>query len=213
MSRAILFGGAEITNYDKVQKYKACKPILCCDRGLKHAHQLNLCPDVILGDFDSVDQELLRAYKEKKVRCIPYEPKKNATDLELGLQLAIEEYGAKDILIFGGIGNRFDHTLANVNLLAYALQRGVNACLMDEWNEVYITDSSMVIEGKKGDLVSVIPLGRDAVGVSNAGLEYPLHKFLLPFAGSRGVSNVMLGDTAEISVEVGMVVVIKSEGM
>ena len=82
---------------------------------------------------------------------------KDETDMELGLDFAVE-LGADDIVIFGGIGSRFDHTLANAHLLLRLLKKGVRARLVDEKNCVELINNSIVLEGQQGDLVSTIPL-------------------------------------------------------
>ena len=123
--RAIIFAGAEIEKYDFCKEYIRKEDIIiCCDGGMKHTRALRLTPDYILGDFDSCQKEDLEYYQKKGVPIKTFPTKKDETDMELGLDFAIE-LGAKDIILFGGIGSRFDHTLSNAHLLLRLVKKGV----------------------------------------------------------------------------------------
>ncbi|MEI3506098.1 MAG: thiamine diphosphokinase [Anaerotignum faecicola] len=83
---------------------------------MRHARKLGIVPDYIVGDFDSTASEVLEYYKAKNIPIRQFPTRKNETDMELGIILALE-LGATDLVLFGGIGDRFDHTLANAHYL------------------------------------------------------------------------------------------------
>lgn len=105
--------------------------VICCDAGMRHAKALGIDPDYIVGDFDSTASEVLEYYKAKNIPIRQFPTRKNETDMELGIILALE-LGATDLVLFGGIGDRFDHTLANAHYLLSLLKKGVACALVDD---------------------------------------------------------------------------------
>ena len=101
-----------------------------------------------MGDFDSVDRETYEYYKLKNIEFKTFPTRKDFTDTELGLNYALD-MGASDITIIGGIGSRLDHTLANIQILVKAVDKGVNIRLVDENNEVIVIKNETEIIGKK----------------------------------------------------------------
>ena len=89
--------------------------------------------------------------------------------MELGIILALE-LGATDLVLFGGIGDRFDHTLANAHYLLSLLKKGVRARLVDDKNCVEVIDQHLTLHGKVGDLVSTLPLSMEVTGITLQGL-------------------------------------------
>src|SRR5258708_466164 len=133
---------------------------------------------------------------------------KNETDTELAVQAAIEQ-GATSITLLGALGGeRFDHTMANILLLADI--EPVPAKIVDGPSTCWLLrgPGSSFINGQKGDLLSLLPLTGDATGVRTKGLYYPLHGETLRFGKPRGVSNVLTQEHAEVSLVGGMLLVV-----
>lgn len=132
---------------------------------------------------------------------------KNETDTELAVQTALER-GATHITLLGGLGGaRFDHTVANILLLAgyetpIYLIDGPSTC----W--LLRGPGSTDISGQKGDLLSLFPLTQDATGIHTEGLYYPLHGETLSFGKPRGVSNELIQEQARVALEHGLLLVI-----
>lgn len=207
--KAVIFGGANINDYSFCEEYIKESIVVCCDGGMRHAFKLGIIPDVIVGDFDSADSSTIDYFKSKNVPFKTYPTHKDETDIELGLDAAMEK-GATDITIIGGIGSRIDHTLANCHLLLYLLKKGINARIVNENNEIVVIDKKAEISGNAGDLVSVIPLSMEVRGITTKGLEYPLHNAVLTIDDRLiAVSNVMLDSTAEVTVEEGYLFVMR----
>lgn len=121
--KAVLFAGAAITDYSFCEKYlQNADWIICCDGGMHHAKALGITPDYIVGDFDSVRPEVLEEYRNMGISIRQFPTHKNETDMQLGMLLALE-LGATELVLIGGIGDRFDHTLANAHLLLYLLKK------------------------------------------------------------------------------------------
>lgn len=207
--RAIVFAGAGIRDYSFCKEYiKPEDTVICCDSGLTHAKALGLLPNYIVGDFDSVSPALLAEYENTDIPFEKHPAQKDETDMELGLDLAVK-LGIDDIIIIGGIGSRFDHTLANAHLLLRLLKKGVRGRLVDEKNCVELIDQPMKVHGRPGDLVSTIPLSMEVTGITLKGFQYPLtDKTLTIDDDIVAVSNVLLEEEGEIRLTSGYLFVI-----
>lgn len=209
--KAVLFAGAAITDYSFCEKYlQNADWIICCDGGMHHAKALGITPDYIVGDFDSVRPEVLEEYRNMGISIRQFPTHKNETDMQLGMLLALE-LGATELVLIGGIGDRFDHTLANAHLLLYLLKKGVRGILVNEKNRVELIDKEVTLYGKAGDLVSTIPLSMLVEGVTLEGLEYPLVDYDLALDDKLvAVSNVMTGTEAKVKIRKGYLFVMQT---
>lgn len=205
----ILVNGA----IEDLQFYKkeldGCDYLISADGASNALYRMRKVPDVIIGDMDSIEEDAKRFFVKQGVEFKKFPSKKDFTDTELSIDYA-KDIGAVEIVLYAGVGSRIDHSLGNMNLLYYMLKKGIQGRLVNEKNEVYITDSKLVLSGSKGDLVSVIPVNGDAVGVTLTGLEYPLTDYTIEFGKTIGLSNVMVGDSCSVEVKEGCVFVIKA---
>lgn len=172
------------------------------DGGSRHLRPLGVRPHLAVGDMDSIARDLLEDYRRAGVEMHLHPPRKDATDLELALELALTG-GATRISILGGTGGRLDHTLGNLFLLARCLPAGIPACIMDEAQCVHLTDRTLTLSGAVGDTLSLLPATPEACGVSLTGLEYPLRDATLTFGTSWGMSNVFTESTATVTLRSG----------
>ena len=209
--KAVLFAGAAITDYSFCEKYlQNADWIICCDGGMHHAKALGITPDYIVGDFDSVRPEVLEEYRNMGISIRQFPTHKNETDMQLGMLLALE-LEATELVLIGGIGDRFDHTLANAHLLLYLLKKGIRGILVNEKNCVELIDKEVTLYGKAGDLVSTIPLSMQVEGVTLEGLEYPLVDYDLALDDKLvAVSNVMTGTEAKVKIRKGYLFVMQT---
>lgn len=204
-TRTVIFANGQLA--DPASARAAIAPtdrLIAADGGLHHLLALGLRPDVLIGDLDSVEPDQASASQAGGARLERFSPRKDQTDLELAVRLAIAEGGA-DILIFGALGARWDQTLANLLLLAHPDFRTVRLRLIDGAQQIYLIQGRTVIEGRPGDTISLISLQGDARGVTTHGLEYPLHQGRLAFGSTLGVSNLLLGTEATVTVDEGLV--------
>lgn len=208
--KAIVIGNGVIEDYNIVREYFDNAYVIACDGGLRHCRKMVIVPDIVVGDFDSVSDKDRQFYEERGVERIVYPRKKDFTDMEIGINLALEK-GADEIYILGGLGSRFDHSLANLHILVNPVTRGVKACLVDEHNVITLVKDRLDIKGEKGQIISLLPLTTEVTGITTQNLEYPLNGKTMRIGSSLGVSNVMLGDTASISIQDGFLIVIMSK--
>lgn len=203
--RAVIIGNGTIRSYQKIKNYiKKDDFIICADGGINHAAKMSIRPDILIGDFDSSNPDLVF----NDVGRIEYPSRKDFTDGELCIKYAVE-HGYGEILLLAMTGTRADHTLNNMLMLSQC-ERGM---LVDEYNEIYYLKNKISIENKKGMTLSIIPLKGDLTGIITKGLEYPLNNEALYFGESRGNSNVIISDSCEITVSGGEGLVILNDGV
>lgn len=130
--------------------------IICVDGGATHAKNLGVTPDYIIGDFDSVSNDVINFFKEKEEVSIIQDSNQDKTDLELALRLA-ESLKPKEISIYGALGKRIDHTLANLYSLT-KVDPDIKTRIIDETSIIELIDKPSQFLGKKHDLISIIPI-------------------------------------------------------
>ncbi len=184
------------------QYYTPGEIILAVDGGLRFVQHLGIKPDILVGDLDSIDESQLKQIQSQKVIIKRFSPHKDETDFELAL-LEVENYSWKQIRVYGGLGGRLDHTIANLSIAGSKRYVDRQIIFTDTSQEVFFTIKGKKISGKPGDLISLIPWGGDVTGIFTDGLEYPLKDETLYFDGTRGISNIMNTDSAEIGFDSG----------
>lgn len=183
--------------------------IICADGGAKHLAKYRMKPDLLLGDFDSLSPEELNGYREQGVDILQYPAEKDMTDTELAVEEAVR-MDAKDVLMLGVLGTRYDHSLSNIFLLKRLHEAGIRARIVNEHNEITLTSDRITLIKDVFTKVSLLPLTMTAKGVTTKGLYYPLTDATLLQGSSRGISNEYTGETAEVSVKEGILIVIRT---
>ena len=199
--RAVIIGNGEIRDYTYIKSL--IKPddfVICADGGLRHAKMLGISPDLAVGDFDSYG-------KSENIESIVYPSHKNLTDGEIAVDYALEN-GYSDILMLAMTGTRLDHTFTNI----FQLAKKGNITLIDDDNEVYFIKDKLMLNGKKGKTISIIPVFSDLVGVTATGVYYPLDNDTLLFGEGRGNSNIITDDICTVSVKDGMGIIFINNG-
>ncbi|MGE5373586.1 MAG: thiamine diphosphokinase [Bacteroidota bacterium] len=208
MQRIIIFANGELPDLSKVRSLlRTGDTLICADGGTRHALALGLRPDLIVGDLDSTDGDSLQKFRRDGVDIASYPRDKNETDLELAIQRAIA-FAPKQILIVAALGGRLDQTLANITLLADPRLSQFDVRLDDGVEEVLLCRDQAKVHGGSGDLVSLIPWQGAVSGIQTDGLKWPLQKETLYPDKTRGISNEMTGETASLSIESGLLLVV-----
>lgn len=239
MKYLIIANGIAVDDDPLLKLVKEADVVVCADGGARYLKRIGIAPNVLIGDMDSIgDNENLyftditttissesKSLEQNQTIVIKYPRQKDASDTELAVLWAVDQ-GAEYITLTGVTGTRMDHTLSNIFLLKKIGERGVRCKIVDNHNEIFLlsndltenhpadkgasSDCSISIDGKIGDLLSIIPVTQEVEGVTLRGLEYPLNNAVLTFGSSRGVSNVFNQTTAYISIKSGMVLITKS---
>ncbi len=185
--------------------------IIAADSGLAHVYALGLTPNVVVGDFDSVDSKQLDRANRAGARIERHPTDKDATDLELALLVA-RESGATDVTVIGGGGGRLDHALANVALLADPTWAGMRIEAFLGTARLTVVRDHAAIEGTINSLVTLLAVGGVAGGITTIGLRWALTGDDLAPTASRGVSNEIVRSPASVTVGTGTLLVIQPTG-
>ena len=194
----------------EVMNYNTYELIIAVDGGANHLYRLGIMPNYILGDLDSIEDDIREYYEASDVVFKKFPTKKDETDAELAVWL-VEEVGLLGIDIYAALGGRIDHELANIQLLYYILDRGMYPRIISEHEEIYILkNDEMTLKGNIGDIVSILPIRGDARGITLVNMEYSVEELDLKYSVTRGISNVMVAQDAYINVRDGCLLVIKN---
>ena len=200
------------TPEDDARWLDAADLVIAADGGAGTLDRLGRQPDRLVGDLDSTDPALVARLEAAGVPVERHPADKEATDTELALAAA-RTAGATRIVLLGALGGeRIDHELANLLLLADPSLEGRDVRIVSGRTTVRLIhgSGSLALDGADGDLVSLLPIGGDAAGVTTAGLRWGLHGATLPIGASRGISNEIVTAPGSVSLEDGILLVIET---
>lgn len=197
-------------NILNIRKYQSCQDyVICTDGGYDIARSQNIEPDLLLGDFDSITSTLPDHIDVKR-----FSPEKDYTDLDLALKTA-SEMGASEVMIFGGIGGRLDHTVANLQLLSHYCDHFNNLTMLDGKNKCYVLSQAQKkehrIPAEPDSYLSFFSLSETCTGLSISGVKYPLKDYTLTRTFPLAVSNEFTEKDAILSMKDGALLVIISK--
>ena len=200
----VVFAGGEPPPAEAAGWIPAGAFAIAADSGLDHAHRLGLEADLLVGDLDSVS---LNAAERHFGDVQKYSEDKDYTDLELAMEAAMPR--AEQVVVVGGHGGRLDHLLANAELLGDHRWLTAGIVWLAGEDLATVVRHQATIHGKPGDLVSLIPLGGHAIGVTAEGLQWSLENATLAAGSTRGVSNRFTETDAHISVRQGALLAVQ----
>ena len=183
--------------------------VIAADSGLDHAERLGLSVDVVIGDFDSVSPNALERAQAGGALLEAHPVDKDATDLELALERALSDACTRAVL-FGGLGGRLSHLLGNALVLTASKFASMNI----EWHvkdaTVFVVrpSSPATLEGRLGDLTSLLAAGGDVHGIATTGLRWTLEDATLSPGSTHGISNEMTDEVAHIAITDGVLLVV-----
>lgn len=177
--------------------------IVCADGAGNILYKWKIAPDIIIGDLDSITDKALNYFESINVKVEKFSPEKDYTDSQLGL-LKIKELGYKTVDIFGGFGNRVDHSLGNIGLIYWGNKEEIEVRLIDENNCLAALKVGKIQISKKENAVfSILAHFENLEGLSIENAKYTLNNFFLAKGEPRGVSNEFLDDAVVITLKKG----------
>lgn len=208
MQRIIIFANGDLPDLDKARNLlRNGDFIICADGGTRHALVLGVTPNLVIGDMDSIQKDQWQALEKAGVVIEFFPRDKNETDLELALDRAIE-FEPQQIVIVAALGGRLDQTIGNIALLTDIRLSTLDVRLADGVDEIFICRNQVQVHGRSGDIVSLIPWGNPVRGVQTNGLRWALKSETLFPEKTRGISNELLGENADIKIASGTLLVI-----
>jgi len=203
----VAHGDVEASDRDLVA---GAEMVIAADAGALALERWGIEPHLLVGDLDSLGLERASEIGKRGATVVPFPMEKAESDLELAMRYALES-GADDIVILGAFGGRLDHALANTMLLADPAYRGWHVRAVQGATQVRaLHDGERVtFDGPIGSIVTLLPVGGNAQGVSTEGLRYALAGDTLHFGHSRGLSNEITSSPASVALGTGVLFVIE----
>lgn len=204
VKNALIIGAGKIDDFSEMKQFSENRFIIAADAGYYSALRAGLKPDLIVGDFDSGSEP------ETDIKKVVLNPVKDKTDMETAIEEAVGN-GADNIAVFGGLGGRFSHTMANIEMCAKYKDRGVSVILYDENSKIRVLKNEKA-EFKKGlyKYVSIFSLS-DFCEVSVEGFFYNLEHFILKRKTTLGTSNEPVEEKGFIEAFDGMLLIIEEK--
>lgn len=176
--------------------------IIAADGGYEYLSDKGIKPDLVLGDFDSLVQI------PEHENLIKYPSEKDDTDMMIAIKRALLE-GHTQIYLFGGVGGRLDHTLANIQSLIFISRSGGNGYLIGNGMEMTVLiDGVYRFDAENKGILSVFSMDSKAIGIDLIGLKYPLKDAVLTNDMPLGISNEFIGKSSEVRVKKGTLLLI-----
>ena len=210
MKRCVIISAGEMHDYERAKTFLQKDDFyIFCDGGLAHAGALGIKPDVIVGDFDSCEQDDLEWWRsDGSCEVVQLPREKDDTDTFFAVKLALER-GFSDFVLLGAMGGRFDHALGNISILLYLFEHGAGAVLADDYSYMKVCGSEPLFIEDKCSYFSVLTVAGSVSGVTIKNAKYPLADASLSCDFQLGISNEVLpGKVAEVSVKSGRVLVV-----
>lgn len=203
-TRCVIVGGAAIADYDYIRSFlRDADYVIFCDSGLAHSKPLCVTPDLIVGDFDSIENP----HMDVETIVLPCE--KDDTDTFFAAKEGFRR-GFRDFLLIGVIGGRLDHSLGNVSILMYLKSQSASGVILDDYSQMEIVMDDPVFVDDSWAYFSLLCLDGTAEGITVENAKYPLNNGVITSSFAYGVSNEVLpGKTAIVQVRKGSLLLIK----
>lgn len=186
--------------------------LVAADGGSDHLHRLNILPDLVVGDFDSIAADGREWIESNRIPVHRFPTVKDTTDSEIALEASLSAIPRHtrpqdvELVFLGALGSRPDHVLGNQMMAAALAQKGYRVTMSDGVSLIYAMsgpDRLNIDMSKLPQLrwvVSTIAISAEATGLTYTGLCYPLNRFTLPFGSSHGLSNEPGAQNNQISI-------------
>ncbi|MFC2145514.1 thiamine diphosphokinase, partial [Actinomycetota bacterium] len=184
--------------------------VICADGGASNALKMGLMPDIVIGDMDSIKFGVKEEIRNKstKTRYISTSPEKDESDTQLAVEYALG-LDVKKIIITGAVGDRIDHTLANIILLSSPGLEDIDARILTDNSDMFIVRRSVTIDGAPGKTITLISLSPYTYFTGTSGIKYGLKEEKLIFSPVRGLSNEFIDKKAKLDIRDGTLLVIR----
>jgi len=183
--------------------------IIAADKGCECLYNYNIIPDLLIGDFDSANKEILNKARLKIKEVLEFPPEKDYTDTEIALMEAAKR-GTQKIYLFGATGTRMDHTLGNIGLLLIAKEKGITLEIIDDNNRIYLGQNKMILRGSYGENISFHALSDKVANLEIKGGKYILESYDMSLLAPRAICNEFIDTPIEISYDSGELLILHS---
>lgn len=204
--RCVIICGSPEADIDFIKEYinPESDYIMCADAGYLTARRAEIIPDIFVGDFDSYSGDV-----DESAEVVKLNTHKDDTDSMHCASVAVER-GFKRVVLLAATGGRLDHTVANLSVLKYLEENGVEAFVVNKNESVrLLVEGDYAYNNLNGKTFSVLPFACESVRVTFEGeVEYPGEDLELLSSQVLGVSNVFRSDRVKIRILKGIAVLI-----
>ena len=205
MKKCYIIGAGE--NFGLDFKAEDGDMIIAADAGYKYLMEAGIVPDLVVGDFDTLK------YVPDHPNIVRLKPEKDITDTWEAVTRGFEK-DYKEFHLYGCMGGRVEHSIANIQLLTRIAEEGGRGYLYDAKNVLtVIKDSLMEFEKREEGFISVFSLADKSMGVEISGLKYEIENAELTNNFPLGVSNEFIGRPSRIGVKKGLLLIIYPEAI
>ncbi|MFT5872257.1 MAG: thiamine pyrophosphokinase [Clostridium sp.] len=209
MKIIIISGGKPPSKELLIKEIMANTFLIGADSGANCLYDYNIKPDLLVGDFDSIDKKVLEYFKKSNCIIDIYPTEKDFTDTEIAVKKALC-MKPNEIVFLGCTGSRVDHLLGNIGMLKICLENGVKACIKDENNNIRLIDAGTTLNGTVGDTFSLQSYGDEIIGLTIEGAKYPLNNYNLKIGQSITISNEFAVPLVQLKFKAGTLMIILS---
>jgi len=207
MTRILIFANGKLPDLESARALiHADDLIIAADGGTRHIVELGFIPHFIVGDLDSSPLDIHDPIL-KDTQIILFPRDKNETDLELAIDHALT-LNPVQIVIVAALGHRLDQTLGNISLLTDVRLSAYDVRLDDGVEEAFFCSDQAQVQGRCGDVLSLLPWQGQVTGILTKGLKWPLQNETLYPYNTRGISNEMLAEEATIQIRSGLLLIV-----
>jgi thiamine pyrophosphokinase len=183
--------------------------VVAADGGARYALAAEVIPDLIVGDMDSLGEDLVREAEGRGALLERHSARKDKMDGHLAV-LAARERGATVADFLCAAGGRLGAIFAVPHILLAAERIWLRSTVAADWGRMFVVEArSRLVEGAAHDSVSIFPLSGTATGITLEGMEYPLKDASLEPGDTLGFHNELVGKQARVSVKRGALLVVQ----
>lgn len=205
MKVVIFANGDFMPNLHSSVALRQAELVIAADNGARYCLEHGILPDVLIGDLDSLSPQILQELQVAETEIIQHPTDKSVTDLELALDYTLHR-GVSHVTILGGLGGRWDMSLANIFLLSHPKYYQLAIMIIGHDHLLYIINPNHPLQlvGRAGDTISLLPLTPVVNGIETSNLRYPLNKEALHASSTRGISNMLINSEGYITLDEGV---------
>lgn len=208
MKVIIIAGGTPPSLKLLKEEIKDSAIIISADSGANCLYDYKISPQYLLGDFDSINKDVLNFFSSSNCKIESFPKDKDYTDSELALSKA-KDLDANEIAFLGCSGSRLDHTLGNIGLLLKCLNSNIKSYIRDENNYIELINSPVTISGTKGNGFSLLAYNSTVKNLTIERAKFPLKNYDLQVGDSLTVSNEFIDSDVKITFSEGILILLK----
>ena len=208
---AVIVSGGSRPSKKLLEKYlKEDDYLIAADSGCECLYDYDIMPNLLVGDFDSVDKNIFNVMKQKVKEIKQFPPEKDYTDTEIAIMEA-KKQGATNILLFGATGSRIDHMLGNIGLILTYKKQGIRIEIIDDHNRMYLSEKHMALKGTKGENIGFHALSDVVKNFTIKGAKYNLPDGIdMHLLDPRAICNEFIGTDIELNFDEGELLIFHS---